>query len=335
MEFEHILVPVTEEIPRSGEGSIVELKDGRLLLSYTEFYGGGADNSAAHIVGLHSADGGRTWTDRHILQPNTGAENVMSSSLLRLQNGEVAFFYLQKNSLSDCFPCVRFSSDEGGTWSEPIRVGSRNGYHVMNNDRPIQLASGRLLAPIAIVVDATDPTFYQTAFCYCSDDNGRTWREGAEQRMETTVQEPGLVELKDGRVLMIVRTPLQCICKAISSDGGETWSEFCPMPLASPMSPAAVKRIPSTGDLVIFYNNNGSTDEHLKHRRTPLTTAISRNEGETWTCIRDLEPDRTHVYCYLSACFTGDDVLMSYYYGGERNLEALKIKRVPIRRLCE
>jgi len=41
----------------------------------------------------------------------------MSVSLLRLQNGEIALFYLLKNSEQDCRPVMRLSRDEGTTWS--------------------------------------------------------------------------------------------------------------------------------------------------------------------------------------------------------------------------
>ena len=94
--------------PRNSEGAFVTLKDGRILFVYTHFTGGGGDHSAAHLAGRYSSDGGRTWTqeDRMIV-PNEGGMNVMSVSLLRLQSGEIALFYLLKNSLQDCRPVMR------------------------------------------------------------------------------------------------------------------------------------------------------------------------------------------------------------------------------------
>ena len=43
---------------------------------------------------------------------NEGTMNVMSVSLLRMKNDEIALFYLKKNSTTDCIPMVRFSKDE-------------------------------------------------------------------------------------------------------------------------------------------------------------------------------------------------------------------------------
>ena len=75
----------------------------------------------------------------------------MSVSLLRLRNGQLALSYLRKNSLVDCRPYMRFSTDEAKSWSNPIEIipDSQLGYYVQNNDRLIQTANGRLIAPVA------------------------------------------------------------------------------------------------------------------------------------------------------------------------------------------
>ena len=71
----------------------------------------------------------------------------MSVSLLRLPGGEIALFYLRKNSLDDCRLYLRLSTDEGKTWGDPTIVHPRRAYFVVNNDRVIQLRSGRLVGP--------------------------------------------------------------------------------------------------------------------------------------------------------------------------------------------
>ena len=115
-----LVCPATDEHPRSSEASVVALKDGRLLLAYSEFIGTGADDSPAQIMARTSADGGRTWGQAWVLQPNTGKQNVMSVSLLRLKSGRLMLGYLVKNSSSDLRVEVRLSSDEGKSWSEPV-----------------------------------------------------------------------------------------------------------------------------------------------------------------------------------------------------------------------
>ena len=100
--------------PRNSEGDFIPLKDGRILFVYTRFTGGkGSDHDKAELVSRVSANGGKTWSEKdELVVANEGGWNVMSVSLLRLANGQIALFYLRKNSLTDCRPLVRLSSDE-------------------------------------------------------------------------------------------------------------------------------------------------------------------------------------------------------------------------------
>src|SRR4051812_7872566 len=81
-----VVAPATAEHPRSGEGDVIALKDGRLMLVYSRFSAGAtADDSPAEICRRYSSDLGRTWTADEVLIPND-AMNLMSVSLLRLQS---------------------------------------------------------------------------------------------------------------------------------------------------------------------------------------------------------------------------------------------------------
>ncbi len=96
------VVPNTAEHPRNGEGDIIQLKDGRLLLAWTRFLKGGSDFSPAEIAAMTSSDGGKTWSEPYVLQPNIGGTNVMEVSFLRLQNGEILLGYCVKDSEKSC-----------------------------------------------------------------------------------------------------------------------------------------------------------------------------------------------------------------------------------------
>jgi sialidase-1 len=156
-DLSQVVYPATKEHPRYTEGSILELADGSLLYAATEFAGSGSDFSKAHIVGRRSVDGGRSWQAPRVLQPRTGEMNVMSVTLRRLAapapEGTIAMFYLEKNAFDDLRVYVRFSQDEARTFGSATRVTPDPGYHVLNNDRVTQLASGRLLVPVASTPD--------------------------------------------------------------------------------------------------------------------------------------------------------------------------------------
>ncbi len=334
----------SEGNPRNSEGDFVQLDDGSLLFVYTRFSGGGSDLDAADLVSRKSTDGGKTWSEEDaMVVANDGRWNVMSVSLLRLADGRIALFYVQKNSLSDCRPLVRFSSDEAKTWSPPTQIipDSQIGYYVLNNDRVVQLRRGRLIVPVALHNRPgwKAPDWKGEITCYLSDDAGATWRQCQTSQKafddsggRVSAQEPGVVELNDGRVLMWVRTTSGVQYASESADAGETWSEFQPTPIASPNSPATIERIPSTGDLLLVWNNHDHLPVSERKLRTPYSVAISSDEGKTWRLKKNLFDDPHGWYCYTGLCFDGSHVLLGHCAGDRRRggLNRSQITRFPI-----
>lgn len=285
--------------------------------------------SPARISGRVSADFGKTWSEPFTIQENIGMENVMESDLLRLRSGEIALFFCCTNSEIDCKPYVRKSFDEGKSWSEPLPIAKfHNGYFTLNNDRAVQLSSGRLLLPSAMTPNVW--AFAQfVSVCFFSDDNGRTWfRSKGQVSLPNSLggaQEPGVVELKDGRILMWLRNSLGFIYKSYSEDGGETWGPPESMSLVSPCSAQNIKRDPNTDNLVLVWNNT------IGSRRNPLAMAMSKDEGETWENLKNIETDNRFSYSYPSLTFIKDLILLTYYLDDEKNLLVhLKLKAIPV-----
>jgi sialidase-1 len=340
----------THDNPRNSEGSFVTLKSGRILFIYTHFQGGAADESPARLVGIHSDDGGRTWSrePRTVVENPPGA-NVMSVSLLRLRGGPIVLFYLAKNSLLDCRPVMRISTDEAETWSEPRHVGDAPGYFVLNNDRVIQLQGGRLVLPLAFHRSrGSDPRNYRSldmraiALWYWSEDEGKTWQEADDwwalpARTTTGLQEPGVVELADGRLFSWMRTDQGTQFGCYSTDGGKRWSPPEATDLQSPASPASIKRLPGSSDLLALYNDHSGRFPFPKGKRSPLVAAISSDDGKTWPRRKLLEGDPDGWYCYTAIHFTDDAVLLAYCAGDPKvgHLNRLRLRRISLNRLKE
>ena len=322
------LLPPGPGNPRNTEGDFAQLKDGRLLFIYSKFSTSGpADSGAASLVARYSSDGGLTWTkDDQLVVSNEAGMNVMSVSLLRLNSGELALFYMRKNSMLDCRPYLRISKNEGKTWSKPRLALPDPGYYVLNNDRAHQLKSGRIILPVAFHKNETaDPKKFNgrgVAMCYLSDDKGKTWRRSKTVLENPSpnpvgLQEPGVVDLKDGRLLMYMRTGMGTQYFSYSSDGGDTWTPVEASTLQSPVSPATIERIPSTGDLFVVWNDHSNVSPDIKNRkRTPLTVAISKDEGKTWQHAKNIQTDPEGWYCYTAVEFVKNRVLLGYNAGG-------------------
>jgi len=333
--------------PRNSEGGFVTLTDGSIFFAYSRYRGSsGSDHGTADIAARVSRDGGRTWTSRdRVIVPNEGACNVMSVSMLRLQDGRIALFYARKNSFRDCRLQLRTSSDEGATWSEPTPCIPAPGYFVVNNDRIVQLKGGRLVVPAAYHrarLDTDEMTWGAfdhrgVALYYLSDDGGATWSESANwlalpAASNSGLQEPGAVELKGGRLYGWCRTDTGRQWQYQSRDRGVTWSQPEPSRFRSPNGPMSIKRIPATGDLLALWNDASQTPDNASHNRTPLAAAISSDEGKRWRHTRLVERDPRRGFCYIAIHFVDDVVLLSYCCGGRGGgiLQDLCVRRVPL-----
>lgn len=330
------------ENPRNSEGDFIALKDGRILFIYTHFTNGAGDHASAHLASRVSLDGCQTWSEKdHVEIPNEGGFNIMSVSLLRLQDGRIALFYLRKNSLKDCRPVMRISEDEAQSWSEPHQIipDAEVGYYVLNNDRAVQLKNGRLILPLAQHdgPDWKQWTAAAKAVCYFSDDRGGSWMRSqqvpAAKEKPVVIQEPGLVELKDQRLMMFSRTNAGSQFVSYSSDSGKSWTAWTPSQMVSPLSPATIERIPSTGDLLLVWNNHRNIAPGLKGKRTPFTAAISTDDGKTWTRYQNLEDNPNGWYCYTAMAFHEGHVLLGHCAGDRRENNGLaesQIVRFPV-----
>lgn len=361
---EGLILESNQEIPRAGEGSAVLLKDGSIMLVYSQF-SGKSDHDSALIVSRISKDGGITWSEpANMIEKNPDALNVMSTSLLRLHDGRIAFLYLYKFAKDDCIPYIFFSEDEGKSWSGTLPVTERGKYYVVNNDRLIQTKTGRLIIPACYHEITPDGKFDEKGVCgvFYSDDNGISWKKSEKfisiknenaikpHKIEKNEiwkevlsrgiysQEPGVIELSGGKIMMWTRTNGGYMYKSLSLDGGESWSEFIPASqIISPCGPQSIKRVPGTSKLICVYNDHSAysfAEENWWNWRTPLSIAISDDDGENWSFPENIE-DTSHNYCYTSILFFEDKTMLTYYVSENsiengiekrRNLASLKVK---------
>jgi sialidase-1 len=323
----------TDAHPRNSEGDMIALKDGTLLVGWTEFQKAHSDFATAHIAGRKSVDGGRTWGDKFIVQKNIGKMNTMSLSFLRLRDSdELLMFVLVKNSKTDLDLMVCRSNDEALTWSKPRAVTTEDGYHIMNNARAIQLSSGRILCPIS-----TTPLIHSSEHplknvCYFSDDEGRTWKRSRDAVAvpRRGAMEPGLIERRDGSLLQIIRTQMGRIWITESFDRGDTWNDARAWNVVSPEAPSTLIPLPNDHGWLIIHNP--TIDPHARShggRRTPLVGRVSTDEGKTWPKPISIESDLKNTYSYISARVVRDRLMLTYYVEQDQRY-SLKFKSIPV-----
>jgi len=327
----------TEEHPRHGGADMIELKDGSIFMVKMEIRKSdleqpAGDDAPSDLVTLLSRDGGRTWGEqRTFIQPAPGETAAYCPGLLRLRNGEILFRYeMYHHFVKDepmsisAYACK--SRDECRTFSEPVTIWSRSEHHAGSMNDLRQLSTGRIVVPVcymegtALQDDGKEgtlaPTNTSRAGCFYSDDEGQTWKECDDYVYLPMrgAMEPKVEELKDGRLMMVMRTQLGSVFKSYSEDGGQTWSNAQTTGLRSPESCPLLRRIPQTGDLMLIWNDS-PYDPTFDHYglRSPLSVTLSGDEGLTWRKSKAVETDPEWEFTNPAAIVTSRGTVLVAY----------------------
>ena len=330
----------TDQFPRNSGGDIVKLRDGRWLLAFSQWLGGTSDADASRVVGVVSSDMGRTWGSPFVIAaPNGPCKVIRMPSFLRLRGDTLALLVRmhenQTHKWASMLTCVDESKVEQGpsAWSVPRRITPPPpGAHVLLSNWVLRLKSGRILMPLASPWpwDRNDAKATNIrSWCLLSDDDGRTWHRSTSMLDGPSrgLMEPCVVQLKDGRLLMLMRTQTHRQHQSISEDDGDNWTTATEVThLVSPEAPAAVRRDPRTGWLMVVWNHNSNLGRHGRNR-VPLTVAFSRDEGRTWFGFIDIETDRQGAFSYPSINFLDGCAHVTYY----DSRRVGKVKRVSLK----
>ena len=307
-------VEATPESPRHSEGDIVELKDGSLLLVWTDYFAGeGWDRSPARLSAKVSKDGGRSWGEPWTAveyDAESPAGNVMSASLIRATNGDILMAYHgELSSMQEEGTLLRRSSDEGRTWNQARRISpDSENVHAASNACFRRLRGGRIVLSSREYINGI-----RWPYALYSDDDGATWIAGQrvpapdlvpKQVQAQNVNEPTIAELSDGRLLMMMRSVAGGHFFSYSNDEGETWSKPFMSPLRGLVAPGYIDTIPSTGDTLAIWSR-GLTG------RTPLNSAVSRDGGKTWSPVKLLDRSEYYGYGYTSVDFVDERVVIT------------------------
>ncbi len=315
---------------RNGEGAFISLKNGDILHIYSHFYGGSKDHSPSYLASRRSSDGGKSWTKSDKIElENEGVINTMSVSLLRLADGNLALFYGVKEEIYSNVLYMRVSTDEGESWGERVRCTDEKGYFVLNNDRVIQIQDGTILIPVSQHTVDKDGNFNPDGIIYCrySTDNGKTWRSSAiVEHSDLVLQEPGLVELADGSILLYCRSGRPVHILSRSTDGGRTWSPYEDSCFDSALcAPALIKRIPNSANLLVVWN------PHIdRWARTKVDMAILTPDAREVVMRQRLNlPDPDHGYQYPQILFTDEDHFLVGFFDWNVGLYVLRMTWNP------
>ena len=283
-----------------------------------------------------SADGGITWSEPYHGKDEKGEPLTGGNpSLVSLPGGAIGMATKRirpgSSSIYDSEMIFRTSEDEGKIWS-PLTVMNQGLLRAHGlSDTMIRTESGRLILPVYFGIgqgqfqheDAPfpgaylngnfvstsahffDPHFFARFVLY-SDDEGKTWQTNRDGEIFVILEpggpveetdEPTIVEVTPGKLLMILRTGLGRYFQCWSQDNGETWSRPAPTQLAGTQAPAQVRKFPETGHLLVVFTQQSEREIKQGFIRTRLSSAISRSKGGIWEHFQNIESlhEETHV----------------------------------------
>ena len=276
---EHVGPPKTEHLTTNrafqGIPSMAVAPKGRL---WADWYAGvtpGEDHNN-YVVVSTSGDGGATWTEALVIDPDAGGPvRAYDPELWMAPDGRLFVFWTQAEGHLGTVAgvwCIETSEPDSAQpkWSTPRRV--TDGVMMC---KPLVLSSGEWVLP-ASTWRETD----ESARMIVSTDHGRTWslRGGCNVPKDARAfDEHMFIERKDGSLWLLVRTKYG-IGESVSTDRGRTWPELKPSAIAHTSSRFFITRLAS-GNLMLV--KHGPVAE--KTGRSHLTAYVSTDDGKTWS----------------------------------------------------
>ena len=346
----------TAENGRNSEGSFLRAPNGDILFAYSRYNTGmGDDHAPCDIYMIRSSDEGDTWSEPVCIAKaaDFGVKNVMSVSGLPLMDGRLCFFFMIKE---DQKPPYTYSSIGRAVSSDGVHFEASRckfqvgeGYYVINNDRFIRLSDGRIATAGSLHVEAYGDGYASIdgcgePVCFVSEDDGETFHRtparitlSGKIAQMAGMQEPGIIQQKNGVIWMWARTRLHCQYECYSLDDMQSFTPPEPSEFTSPCSPLCMHRGPED-ELYAVYNpipeyNGRPKTSRWNGGRTPLVIRKSTDDGRTWGPLNVIEDEDDRGYCYTAIFHTNDGHLLCGYCRGsakEGILNRLGIMKIKL-----
>lgn len=276
--------------PSAHAANLVELKNGDLLCAW--FSGTWEGQSDVAIVLSRLAKGSDTWTEPQVVDHQTG-ESYQNPVLFQAPDGVVWLIHTTQPAgagQANSKVLVAKSKDNGRSWARPAVLFDKPGAFV--RDPILVLADGTWMLPMYFTPTKgiTEGAQAHYSVVKLSSDEGAHWSDSPIPNSSGYVQ-PSVVRLRDGKYVAFFRSRFADNIFRSTSEDGKKWTAPVRTPL--PNNNASIQAAGlANGDVVIAFNNVGSVMADGKPKagpRKPLSVALSKDGGETWSKIRNLE----------------------------------------------
>ena len=254
---------------------------GRIFVSW--FTGGSHEPAPENLVLLcYSDDGGKTFTKPKAMGlPSDDGTRCFDPTLWIDPAGRLWYIFNRGNKTTAAHDVwARVCEDPDATppvFGDEFRVGFDEAPFAFRMNKPTVLSSGEWVLPVTLAQEEIRDWFAgpkQLQGVAISNDQGRTWKLHGAVKAPEWALENMIVELKDGRLWMLIRTGGGVLWESFSTDKGLTWSEGKATMIESPGSRFFIRRLAS-GNLLLV-------NHHKTTWRSRLTARLSTDDGKMW-----------------------------------------------------
>lgn len=218
---------------------------------------------------------------------------------------EIILFYKEGPSPSSWWGEYVTSTDNGKTWSHPVRLPEEIVGPIKN--KPELLPNGELICPTS-----SEDNGWRVHIEF-TPDRGITWErtEALNDGIEISAIQPSILQHPGGKLQILCRSKNKYILSAWSTDHGKSWSKLEPIDLPNPNSGTDAVTL-KDGRHVLVYNHIHPDEPWGK--RNILNMAISE-DGINWKAAILLEndPDKDGEYSYPAVIQTSDGMIHITY----------------------
>ena len=247
-----------------------------------------------------SYDGGRTWSKRTPLTVAADPKSLNCDCSLIVDDDRVLLIWsrVRNPTRFDKIETWKTSStDFGRTWTPPVEIKLPHKYSGSLGRSSLKLRDGTLVLPYGWdiwveqgMIPRTEGEMNCKASLMTSRDHGAMWQAGGDVYVDAPrtspfatggACEPGIVELADGSLFMLVRTATTRAWQSRSHDQGKTWDRPEASPLTAHNTNVTLRRLPNSSEVLAVWNNS-------TRNRWPLVAAVSADGCQSWSKPREL-----------------------------------------------
>jgi alpha-L-rhamnosidase len=315
--------------------TIVETRKGDLVVAY---FGGTYERNPDCCIWVNIKKHGRNEWSQPILAARGIGDNgepvaCWNPVLTEMPSGELWLFYKVGVNVVGWTGWLTKSKNGGRTWSRPEQLP--DGFLGPIKNKPLLVGDNLLCGSST---EAGGWRFHVEVY------NIRTKQWSYVGPVESTLApptanpdtlvpidciQPSFLQLADGRLQVLMRSRNGKLATSFSSDQGKTWTPVILSELPNNQSGTDAVTL-RDGRHVLVYNNFETLPGTPKGPRTPLSLAISDDDGLTWRHLMTLEDSPVQQYSY-PAIIEGRDGTLHVTYTWRRKRVGYKQVRIAPR----